>query len=154
MCIHRLTAVQTLAMPEGELLLATPKERVLLLDWFRAFANEIGEVVRVNPEEFVDGGIQRGSIYLWVDGGGRPVSWAGGSQVLPTFARVGPVYTPPEFRRRGYASACVAKLSQRLLDQGCQQCFLFTDQANPTSNHIYRLIGYQPVCDWQDYAWG
>jgi uncharacterized protein len=154
MCIHRLTAVQPLTMPEGELRLATPTDRSLLVNWFRVFASEIGEVVRADPEEFVDGGIQRGSIYLWVDAAGNPVSWAGGSQVLPSFARVGPVYTPPEFRRRGYASACVAQMSQRFLAQSCQACFLFTDLANPTSNHIYRSIGYQPLCDWHDYGFG
>ncbi len=81
-----------------------------------------------------------------------PVSWASGSQSLPTAARIGPVYTPSDYRRKGYATACVAALSQKLLDQGCKRCFLFTDLANPTSNHIYQQIGYRPVCDWRDYS--
>jgi predicted GNAT family acetyltransferase len=62
------------------------------------------------------------------------------------------VYTPPEYRRRGYASASVAALSQSLLNQGHQFCFLFTDLANPTANHIYQDIGYQPVGDWHQYS--
>ena len=57
------------------------------------------------------------------------------------------VYTPPNLRRRGYASACVAALSQHLLDTGWDFCCLFTDLANPTSNAIYQQIGYRPVCD-------
>jgi hypothetical protein len=61
--------------------------------------------------------------------------------------RVGPVYTPPAERRRGYAGALVAALSQRLLDEGREFCFLFTDLANPTSNHVYQEIGYEPVCE-------
>ena len=65
--------------------------------------------------------------------------------------RVGPVYTPPAERRRGYAGALVAALSQQLLDTGREFCFLFTDQANPTSNHIYQQIGYAPVCDVAQY---
>src|ERR671932_2648937 len=70
--------------------------------------------------------------HVWHDG--RPVSLAGYSGPTPNGIRVGPVYTPPEHRRRGYASACVAALSQLLLDGSRRFCFLFTDLANPTSN--------------------
>jgi predicted GNAT family acetyltransferase len=61
--------------------------------------------------------------------------------------RIGPVYTPPEARNRGYASALVAAISQAQLDAGRRFCFLFTDLANPTANHIYQAIGYEPVRD-------
>lgn len=150
MRIHQLTHVQPVATAKGHLRLATEGDRPLLLDWFRAFVAEIGEVVSETPERMVDGGLKRQSVYLWEDG--TPVSWASGGQSLPTAARIGPVYTPPEYRRNGYATACVAALSQKLLDQGCDRCFLFTDLANPTSNHIYKQIGYHPVCDWHDYS--
>ena len=46
----------------------------------------------------------------------------------------------------------VADLSQMLLDKGFKYCLLFTDLANPTSNNIYRQIGYQPVSDWNEYS--
>ncbi|BAY85818.1 GCN5-related N-acetyltransferase [Calothrix parasitica NIES-267] len=62
------------------------------------------------------------------------------------------VYTPPEYRKKGYASACVAGLSQTLLGEGYKFCFLFTDLSNPTSNKIYQKIGYQPVADWNNYS--
>ena len=58
---------------------------------------------------------------------------------------IGGVYTPPESRGHGYASACVAALSQRQLDAGRAFCALYTDLANPTSNSIYQKIGYRPV---------
>ena len=61
-------------------------------------------------------------------------------------ARVGPVYTPNEQRGRGYASAAVAEVSQRILAGGARAC-LFTDQANPISNRIYEALGYRPVVD-------
>jgi predicted GNAT family acetyltransferase len=60
------------------------------------------------------------------------------------------VYTPPHLRRRGYATACVAELSRSLLASGYTFCALFTDQANPTSNHIYWEIGYRPVADFDE----
>ena len=66
----------------------------------------------------------------------------------PSFgvARVGPVYTPPAQRGRGWASNAVAEVSRRIQAEGAQVC-LFTDQANPTSNKIYADLGYRPVVD-------
>ncbi len=64
--------------------------------------------------------------------------------------RIGAVYTPPEMRGHGYASNCVAAASQAQLDSGLRYVFL-TDLRNPTSNHIYREIGYEPVCDVDEY---
>jgi predicted GNAT family acetyltransferase len=66
--------------------------------------------------------------------------------------RIGPVYTPPPERRRGYASACVAAASQLALSAGAERCMLYANLANPTSNSIYQQIGYRPVCDAQDYS--
>lgn len=150
MRIHSLTQVKPIVTANGDLRPATLGDRPLLLKWFAAFASQIGEVISQDARQAVDSGLKRQSIYLWEDG--IPVSWASGSQSLSAAARIGPVYTPPQYRRKGYATACVAALSQKLLDRGCHSCFLFTDLANPTSNHIYREIGYHPVCDWHDYS--
>ena len=65
--------------------------------------------------------------------------------------RINRVYTPPEFRGRGYASNLVASLSRHLLDSGRKFCFLFTELANPTSNKIYQQIGYHPVSDFRHW---
>jgi predicted GNAT family acetyltransferase len=65
----------------------------------------------------------------------------------PVGARIGPVYTPPELRGNGYATALVAAASQEQLDAGEPACFLGTDLANPTSNAIYQRIGYEWVCE-------
>lgn len=148
--IHQLTQVKSITTAVGHLRHATERDRALLLDWFTAFASEIGEIVSETPEKAIDRGLKSQRIYLWEDG--IPVSWASGSRSLPRAARIGPVYTPSEYRRKGYATACVAALSQKLLDEGCDSCFLFTDLANPTSNHIYQQIGYYPICDWHDYS--
>ena len=68
--------------------------------------------------------------------------------------RVGPVYTPPEHRGRGYATSLVADLTAERLSTGLAFCFLFTDLANPTSNAIYARIGYEPVADWDQWVFG
>ena len=75
-------------------------------------------------------------------------AWAGRTGAT---VRVNSVYTPREHRRHGYASACVASLTQRLLDEGLGFCCLYADLANPTSNKIYQAIGYRPVCDVTEY---
>ena len=101
-------------------------------------------------QERVAGQVAAGAWFLWLDGV-QPVSMALRTRPTRRGCAVGGVYTPPELRRKGYASACVAALSQHLLDQGYQFCTLFTDLANPTSNRIYLQIGYQPVCDFDKY---
>lgn len=89
-------------------------------------------------------------LYLWEDSG-RVVSLVGAGGETPNGIRIGPVYTPPDARGRGYASALTAAASQDQLDRGRRFCFLFTDLANPTSNHIYQQIGYRPVRDVDQY---
>jgi len=90
--------------------------------------------------------IAQKKIYLLEDDG-KPVSMAATSRELQTICGIAVVYSPPYFRRKGYATSCVAKLSQMVLDRGFSKCVLYTDLANPTSNSIYQKIGYHPVCD-------
>ncbi len=148
--IHQLTQVKPVGTTRGSLRLATEGDRPLLIEWYTAFAAEIGELMTLDAEKSVNLGLKQQSIYLWEDG--IPVSLATAKQFLPTAARLGPVYTPTKYRCKGYATACVAAVSQKLLEQGCDRCFLFTDLANPTSNRIYQAIGYRPICDWHDYT--
>jgi predicted GNAT family acetyltransferase len=87
---------------------------------------------------------------LWDDG--EPVSLCGYGGRTPHGNRIGPVYTPPELRGRGYGSAVTAHATKEQLDAGRDYCFLYTDLANPTSNKIYMNIGYEFVCDSAEYA--
>ena len=82
---------------------------------------------------------------------GDPVSFLWLSVPVGGVVRVSAVYTPPELRGRGYASACVAGASARALAAGADTCVLYTDRSNPTSNRIYQRIGYRPVDDSQEY---
>ncbi|UBF26163.1 GNAT family N-acetyltransferase [Kovacikia minuta CCNUW1] len=148
--IYQLTQVEPVTTVKGHLRLAIPGDRPLLLKWFAAFNAEIDLISDDEIERRVDVELKRQSTYLWEDS--IPVSMVGGRQFSATAARIAPVYTPPEYRRKGYATAGVAALSQKLLEQGCDRCFLFTDLANSTSNAIYQKIGYRPVCDWHEYS--
>jgi predicted GNAT family acetyltransferase len=155
--ISQLEAVKPVIGVPGHLRRATVDDQALLVDWSEAFSREVhneadrSEIERSVQQTLATDPNVRG-LYIWHDG--APVSMAGFSGPTPNGSRVGPVYTPPALRRKGYASACVAALSQHLLDSGRKFCFLFTDLANPTSNHIYQAIGYVPVCDVDDYRFG
>jgi len=130
---------------------ATREDEPLLLEWMDAFGREAleeGDPGRVEARAAVEHRLDGadGGFLLWEDGG-EPVSLAAWGGPTPNGIRIGPVYTPPPLRGRGYATALVAELSRMLLDSGRSFCFLFTDLANPTSNAIYRRIGYVRVCD-------
>jgi uncharacterized protein len=153
MSIHQLTALPPLKAANGHLRLATERDRALLLEWLPAFDAEIGWEIVEDVERIVTNRLKKQDTYLWEDNN-APVSLSAGRQFSPAAGRIGSVYTPPAYRRKGYATACVAALSQKLLDEGCERCFLLTDLANPTSNHIYQQIGYIPVCDWHEYSIG
>ena len=154
--VYGLTAVRDVARAPGEPRPAGPRDRGLLLDWLRAFVTEAvpdpDEVFR-RMERALDSrfGIESAGFWFWEDGG-RPVSLAAFSGPTPTGIRIGPVYTPPEFRRRGYATTLVADLSAWLLERGHRACFLYTDLANPTSNRVYVAIGYERVCDAMEFV--
>ncbi len=92
-----------------------------------------------------------GGAFLWEDAG-EPVSLVAHSPAVAGVPRLGPVYTPPSHRRRGYAGTAVALLSRRLLDAGAPCCMLFTDLANPTANRIYAEVGYCRVSDWEEHG--
>jgi hypothetical protein len=138
----------------GELRIAEARDRDLLARWLGAFAQDTLGEPREHAwnERFATRWIERDgrTMFLWV-ARGEPVSMVGASGETPNGIRVAPVYTPPELRARGYASALTAAATQAQFDSGKRYCFLYTDLGNPTSNHIYQAIGYRPVADASEY---
>jgi GNAT superfamily N-acetyltransferase len=153
MRIYQLDRVTPAPAVPGRMGETTPADLALVVAWVEQFNAAIHEHAR-NVEGVVRNRIAQREIFLWK--APAPVAMAGFSKPTPSGIRVSHVYTPSEHRRKGYATALVAALSQRLLDSGRKFCFLFTDLANPTSNSIYQKIGYQPVCDFaaHDFARG
>ena len=152
--LFRLERVRPQRAVPGNMRRIEETDRALLREWLRAFS---AEALSIPNDPMVESQIDRrlrfksSGLYLW-QVGESAVSLAGYGGPTPHGIRIGPVYTPPEARGQGYASALVAALSQRLLDEGRQFLYLFTDLANPTSNHIYQEIGYEPVSDVTIYA--
>jgi len=146
--IFRLDTVRPTRPVAGTRRIAGPADRDLVRAWLEGFMiDAFGRADLAEAESMTDRWINRRgrTLHLWEDG--EPVSLCGIGGPTPRGIRIGPVYTPPAVRGRGYASALVAAVSQEALDGGRQFCFLFTDAANPTSNHIYQEIGYEHVRD-------
>lgn len=97
--------------------------------------------------------IARSEMFLWtIDG--RPVASAGFAPTTPAgdAGRINAVFTLEEERGKGYASACVAALSQRLLNRGWRHCLLFADRNNATTTGIYRRLGYREIAGFATIA--
>ena len=135
-------------LPAGHLRPADRSDRDLMIEWARAFDREAG-----GPAEEVDSAIERrlrdGRLFVWDDA--RVVAMVGTGPPVAGVVRLGPVYTPPEARCHGYATALVAGVSRRVLAAGATKCMLYTDLANPTSNGIYQAVGYRRSNDAQEY---
>lgn len=156
MGVHALTEVSRLPPVSGEARRATDDDFALLMDWTSAFLEEADpESPHSSLEPTVRSRLgtdpSRGGLWLW-EASDEPVSLSGYGGRTPNGIRIGPVYTPPEHRGHGYATALVAQQTRWLLEQGRSLCFLFTDMSNPTSNSIYRRIGYRRVANAKRYG--
>lgn len=148
--IYELRGVIPPPRVRGRPRLATAPDVDLVAGWGRAFSiDALTDEGPDNDEQTVRRLLADGRLYVWEDG--VPLSMTGVNRQTPNGAVIAPVYTPPEHRRCGFASALVAAVSDRMLAAGKRYCCLFTDLANPTSNAIYQQIGYRPVADWVDF---
>lgn len=150
--LHRLAALTPPdPAPPGRARIAGEADRELLALWFDEFQEAIGEPGRQDAGAWTDTRLAYGGLTVWETPDGTPVSMAGISPLLAGMIRVAPVHTPAPLRRRGYAAAVTAAVSRTALDRGADQVLLFTDLANPTTNALYRRLGYVPVADWSGY---
>jgi hypothetical protein len=150
MRVYELRQVSLSTFPHGTFQQACPADIPTIARWMQAFEHEaLGKTHDLDiprAEQLVTAG----NAFTWMLGD-QPVSMAMKSRPIAHSITVGGVYTPPEQRCHGYASAVVANLSQHLLDEGYQFVNLFTDLDNPTSNQVYQDVGYHPVHDFLAY---
>ena len=157
--VFSLERVRPVPQASGRARPAERGDRALILEWLEAFTAEALPEETFDREQTERGVSRRleagdgdAGIWLWEDGG-HAVALAAYGGPTPDGIRLGPVYTPAEHRRRGYATGLVAAVSSWLLEHGRRRCYLYTDLANPTSNGIYRRIGYELVAESAEYGY-
>lgn len=129
-----------------------PDDRELAITWVHGFHRDAlrQDVAPDAAAELVDRRLAStpSTAFIWDDDGPRSMAMVG--RPTPNGICISGVYTPPEFRGRGYARACVGAVSARMLAEGRRFCFLFADADYPTSNFVYRSLGYEPVTEVQE----
>ncbi|MGC9668773.1 GNAT family N-acetyltransferase [Planosporangium sp. 12N6] len=146
---HRLYRLADLTPPRpappGHARIAGTADLDLVLAWWEEFVVEVGDTPSDRTNVVADR-IGHGGVLLW-EVNGAPVAMAGVTRPVAGMVRVGPVYTPPRLRGRGYAGAVTAAVSRAARTGGAAEVLLFADLANPTSNGLYQRLGYRPVGD-------
>lgn len=123
------------------------KEKACIEDWVYHFCEDVN--LAVTKEEAVHTAaelIESQRLFAW-EVEGRLVSMAAVTRPTKRNITINYVYTPKAERKKGYAFNCVSALSQRMLDNGYEMTSLYTDLANPTSNKIYKEIGYELIME-------
>jgi predicted GNAT family acetyltransferase len=149
--LYACSAVLPLTHPPGRLRPATADDQTLLSEWCVQFCLDAGiddEITFFKAR--LPHKIAEGSLFVWETD--TVASMAGFERERPRGVAISWVFTPSPLRGRGYATSCVAALTQRMFDAGKRFCCLYADLANLTSSSIYRKIGYQPIRDVQHWA--
>jgi predicted GNAT family acetyltransferase len=129
------------APPEGNARLATRADRDNLVNWLTEFYLEVWQP-GAEPEVAADDLLSYGGAMFW-EVNGAPVSLATVSRRVAGAVRVVMVYTPPPFRRHGYAPAVVAAVSAGALDAGADEVLLVTATTNPIISVLRQRLGFQ-----------
>ena len=157
--IYALNSVVDVSPARGAARRADAADAQLIETWIHDFHGEASPAPRGAPSEIrqlIDLKLKatdpdRAGFWIW-EHDGEPRSLSGYGGLTPNGIRIGPVYTPPEHRSRGFATNLVAQQSAWLLSGGRRFCFLYTDLSNPTSNAIYQRIGYRKICEGAEIA--
>lgn len=146
-CIMACNQVNSILLSDGKLELARKDQKQVLTGWLLEFVEESNllPVVRDNAEIAILQAIENETLYTWSIEG-NPVSMVNKTRSTKNSIGINQVYTPKQYRNRGFASSSVHQLTEQLLKQ-LTSCILYTDLSNPTSNSIYKKIGYKPVAE-------
>jgi predicted GNAT family acetyltransferase len=147
MRMYRLAELSFPAGVGGRARPAAPGDVDVVAAWLEAFHEEAQpHMPLADWRSQAEQRVRSGQFMLWEDNQ-QAVSVAAFSNAVAGVSRVGPVYTPPAQRRRGYGAAVTAHATAAAVNAGAEHVVLYTDLSNPTSNAIYQTIGYRPDHD-------
>ncbi len=145
--IYKLEKVKNTLQTNGKLRRVIASDHPVIKEWVYQFCQETNQPLSLEDASskatFL---INKGNLVAW-EVNGELVSMATATRPTRHNITISYVYTPSNQRKKGYASDCVSDYTQRLLNSGYQTTSLYADQSNPTSNYVYRQIGYEPIMD-------
>lgn len=153
--VHKLTKINAVALAEGEFKPARMEALDYLAEWANQFQHDAHAFPKKTKGEIrsnIKMLISKNNLFNWFNNRNELVSMAGMIRSTSNIGIVGLVYTPKHFRGKGFAKSCVHKLSEHILNSGHKHCGLFTESTNPTSNKIYKEIGYEVSAEFSDIA--
>ncbi len=143
--LHRLGELVPPPATAGRTRPATLDDAATIAEWIVAFHRDTGSLVRpMDPRAQAERSINSGRLYVH-EQRGVPLSLAGWSRPTGRTCSINLVYTPIESRRRGYARAITALVARELAARGTRDILLFTNEAEPGPNALYRSLGFAPL---------
>ena len=124
----------------GRLRQGRSEEAELIAQWGRAFGEE--QPAPVDVSEFMLRKLSTGDLFVWDDSGAKTMLSLSGP--AGKGIRISGVYTPPEFRGNGYASAAIAALSHAQLRNGMDFVVLAVTAGNP-AEQLYQQLGFRLI---------
>jgi predicted GNAT family acetyltransferase len=77
------------------------------------------------------------------------VATSGFNTAICEAVQIGGVYTPSQYRRRGYARAVVAASLLDARDEGVETAILFTGHDNTPAQRAYTALGFQHIGEYR-----
>ncbi len=149
--LMRLQASELLKQPHVRVRQAVLADKEQLVTWRHDFYVEAqgdlpGPETRAKARGEIGRRIDEGDLFVLEDLG-EPVSFCGAGGFLTDWKIIGPVWTPPALRGKGYARTIVAGALLQLRAKGAKHAVLFSN--NPQAIRAYKALGFTRQGDWR-----
>lgn len=128
-------------------------EAKTITDWIIQYQMEAmaSEMDYEEALKMIVGYIEEQKIYVYETDNQIIVSMAIVTRQLPHGIAIGYVYTPEEYRGKGYAASNIYFTCKHYLENGYDYCSLFADKNCTLSHRAYEKVGFQTLEDHHDY---
>ncbi len=153
MDIMEIRKVNDIKLADGVCRTADVSEVKMITDWMIQFQMEsaISEMDYEAALSKAASLIEEHRMYVFENPEHKIVSMAAAFRKLVHGIVISYIYTPEEFRGRGYAAANIYYLSKQFLEEGYQFCTLFVDKNNLLSGRAYEKVGYTIISESCEY---
>ncbi len=112
-----------------------------------ALGEEETEQLWAHERAMAEHAVEEGNTWV-LEADGQLVATSAFNSRIWEAVQIGGVWTPPEFRRLGYARCVVAQSLLDARDEGAQMAILFTDEINIPAQKAYTSLGFRHAGDY------